>query len=142
MTTGLTYVGSCHCGTAKASFRTALDAPQVRACQCDFCRRHGAKTATDTDGFVEIHADKPLKRYHFGLLTADYLLCPNCGVYVASALEADGITRVTLNVAGLAMAPFAAIEAQPTDYSGETLHERLERRRLSWTPARVVENGR
>jgi hypothetical protein len=134
-------MGSCHCGRVKATFRTSLDAPQVRACQCGFCRRHGAKTATDTDGFVEIHADGPLKRYRFGLLTADYLLCPECGTYIGSSIEADHILRMTLNVAGLRMAPLAELEATPVDYSDETLHERLERRRLRWTPSRVVEAG-
>jgi hypothetical protein len=133
------HTGSCHCGRVRAAFRASSPDLQVRACQCGFCRRHGAKSVSDTDGFAEIISDGPLVRYHFGLMSSDYLLCPVCGVYVASALEADGITRVSLNAAGLAMAPWVDRDAVPVDYRGETLHERLDRRRAMWTPARLVE---
>lgn len=135
------HEGQCHCGTVSASFRTATDGVRARACQCGFCRRHGAKTVTDTDGFAEIASDGPLNRYRFGLMTADYLLCARCGAYVASEIEADGIMRVTLNAAGLKMEPWSAQPAAPVDYSGETLHERLDRRRASWTPARIRERA-
>jgi hypothetical protein len=54
-------------------------------------------------------------------------------------LEADGIERLSLNAAGLQMAPWADLLAEPVDYSTETLHERLERRRARWTPGRVRE---
>ena len=96
---------------------------------------------TDTDGFAEVVSDGPLHRYRFGLMSADFLLCPNCGTYVASVLEADGIERLTLNAAGLRMAPWADKPAERADYSGETLHERLERRRARWTPGRVRQRG-
>lgn len=132
------YSGACHCGRVKVGFRASSPELAVRACQCPFCRRHGAKAVSDNEGFAEIQSDGRLIRYRFGMMTADYLLCPVCGVYVASALEADSITRVTLNAAGLALAPFSAAEATPVDYSGETLHERLDRRRARWTPARIM----
>ncbi len=133
--------GQCHCGHVTVEFRITSDKLRARACQCSFCRRHGAKTVTDTDGFAEIASQGAIHRYRFGLMTADYLLCPECGTYVASALEADGITRVTLNAAGLRMEPWADGVAQPVDYSGETLHERLDRRRAAWTPARIRERA-
>ena len=40
------YPGACHCGAVGVFFETdaGADALQVRACQCGFCRRHGAKT--------------------------------------------------------------------------------------------------
>jgi hypothetical protein len=135
------FTGSCHCGRVHVGFRATSPTLQVRACQCGFCRRHGAKNVTDNDGFAEITCDGPLVRYRFGLMTSDSLLCPGCGVYIGAAIEADGITRVTLNAAGLAMAPFADQLAEPMDYRGETLHERLDRRRARWTPARVVERA-
>jgi hypothetical protein len=135
------HTGQCHCGRVTATFRASSDKTPVRACQCGFCRRHGAKTVSDTDGFVDIVSDGPLSRYHFGLMTADYLMCPKCGTYIASMLEADGICRVTLNAAGLQMKPWDEQIAEPADYSTETLHERLDRRRARWTPARVRERA-
>jgi hypothetical protein len=133
--------GSCHCGRVHATFRASSPNLKARACQCPFCRRHGAKTISDTDGFVEITSNGPLIHYRFGLMTSDYLMCPSCGVYVGSALEADGITRMTLNAAGLGMAPWNGQPAEPVDYSHETLHERLDRRRAKWTPGRVLERA-
>jgi hypothetical protein len=133
------FSGQCHCGRVRVGFRASKPDLQVRACQCGFCRRHGAKNVTDTDGFAEITSDGSLTRYHFGLMSSEALLCSGCGVYIGSALVADGITRVTLNAQGLLMQPFAAADAEPVDYSGETLHERLDRRRAKWTPARIVE---
>jgi hypothetical protein len=141
VTEGHVHNGACHCGAVTASFRTSLTSVPVRACQCGFCRRHGSKTVTDTDGFVDIASDGPLRRYRFGLMTADYLMCASCGTYVASEIETDGIMRVTLNAAGLQMQPWADQVAEPADYSTETLHERLDRRRARWTPARVRERA-
>jgi hypothetical protein len=138
----MVFNGACHCGAVTGTFRASSPDTEVRACQCPFCRRHGAKTVSDTDGFVELTAEGALVRYRFGLMTADYLLCPTCGVFVGCAIEADHITRVALNAAGLAMAPFCDAQAHPFDNSGETLHERLDRRRARWTPARVVERTR
>jgi hypothetical protein len=139
MSDGALHSGHCHCGRVSATFRTTEEGVKARACQCDFCRRHGAKTVSDTDGFAEVTSDGPLNRYRFGLMSADFLLCPHCGTYVASVLEHDGIERMTLNAAGLRMAPWADSVAEPADYAGETLHERLERRRARWTPGRVRE---
>jgi hypothetical protein len=135
------FTGQCHCGHVRVSFRASDEHLKVRACQCGFCRRHGAKSVTDTDGFADIATHGPIHRYRFGLMTADYLICPECGTYVGSALEADGITRVSLNAAGLRMQPWADADAEPVDYSGETLHERLDRRRERWTPARIHERA-
>jgi hypothetical protein len=135
------FSGQCHCGRVRVGFRASRADLPVRACQCGFCRRHGARTVSDTDGFAEIASEGPLSRYHFGLMSSDALLCSKCGTYIGSALVADGITRVTLNAAGLMMQPFADEEAEPVDYAGETLHERLDRRRAKWTPGRIVERG-
>lgn len=135
------HSGACHCGRVSVEFRSSGAELTPRACQCGFCRRHGARTVTDTDGFAEITADGPLTRYHFGLMTADYYLCPVCGVYIGCGIDADGILRVTLNAAGLQLMPWADRTAEPVDYSGETLHERLDRRRARWTPARMRERA-
>src|SRR5258708_38040170 len=96
--------GKCHCAAIEVSFETTLspDELEVRACQCSFCRRHGAKTVTDANGRLVISAQEgTLVRYRFGLCTADFLLCRTCGVYVAAVISDGAGERATLNVAGM-----------------------------------------
>ena len=94
--------GHCHCGNLEVTFRTEKDASAlgVRACQCGFCRRHGARTVTDPDGSVTIrvHDVRCLTRYRFGQSAADFLLCSACGTYLGAVCEADGCHYATLNV--------------------------------------------
>ena len=63
--------GHCHCGNLEVIFRTEKDASAlgVRACQCGFCRRHGARTVTDPDGSatIRVHDVRCLTRYRFDL---------------------------------------------------------------------------
>lgn len=46
------YEGQCHCGNLQLRFESAI-APEnlpLRACQCSFCRAHGALTVSDPAG--------------------------------------------------------------------------------------------
>ena len=133
--------GQCHCGGARVRFHLSRPAAaiQVRSCQCSFCRRHGALTASDADGHAEIEADKPLVRYRFGQGGIDILLCGVCGVYVAAVMDAAPGLVATLNVAGLAMAPLDAATPTPMDYDDEDAGVRRARRLVAWTPATLVE---
>jgi hypothetical protein len=133
--------GQCHCGAVQAEFhlgRSAAAIP-VRACQCGFCRRHGAATASDPAGRVTIKSARPLIRYRFGAKTIDMLICGACGVYVAAILEAEGETRATINVAGLKMAPLFDATPVAVDYDQEDAASRHERRLAGWTPAEIME---
>ncbi len=125
--------GGCHCGAITAVFETALapDAIEVRADQCGFCRRHGAKTVSDPAGRLTLRfAENTVRRYRFGARTADFLVCQSCGAYVASVMEDYGV----LNVVGADIAVLASRAARPVDYDAETPDERRARRRLRWTP--------
>ena len=132
------FRGSCHCGALAFSFETPLPVSQwsVRACQCGFCRAHGAHTTSDPGGRLTFHvgAADALERYRFGLKTADFLICRRCGVYVgaqiATAHGAFGIVNT------LAMLPVTEElpAATPVDYGSERASERVERRELRWTP--------
>lgn len=131
------YSGQCHCGKIKASFETSKEpaAIGVRACQCDFCRRHGAKNISDAEGDLKIEASADdVRRYVFGLRTCDFLFCRTCGVYVAAVIGADADKRATLNAAGLGMTDFTAIEETPMQYGSETREARIARRNKLWTP--------
>jgi hypothetical protein len=102
------FKGSCHCGALGFSFQTALPVAKwsVRACQCRFCRAHGALTTSDPGGrlMFDIRDVDLLERYRFGLKTADFLLCKRCGVYVGAQIETFHGAFGTINT--LTMMPF------------------------------------
>ncbi len=131
------FSGQCHCGKVKASFETQKT-PQdlgVRTCQCVFCRRHGAVNISDPEGKITIDAaPEDLNRYRFALKTADFLICRQCGVYVAAVMGEGERICSTLNVVGLRMDEFLGIDEAPMDYDEETTEDRIARRYAKWTP--------
>ncbi|HJZ88928.1 MAG TPA: aldehyde-activating protein [Polyangia bacterium] len=136
-----TFSGGCHCGNLALMFETALDPAQLlpRACQCSFCRRHGARCVSDPEGRVEIlvREDAQLGRYRFALATADFLICRRCGVYVGALLSDRDAAWATINVNVLEQAARFPPGAQPVDYDSEDAQARCARRRARWTPARL-----
>ncbi len=136
------YDGQCHCGKVKASFDTQKPPQQlgVRACQCDFCRRHGARNISDPDGRAVIDASADdIVRYRFSLKTADFLICRHCGVYIAAIIgEGDNI-RSTINVAGMRMMEFLGLEEAPMEYGAESVDVRVGRRFEKWTPTHFTD---
>lgn len=133
--------GRCHCGALAVEFETELppEQTQVRACQCGFCRTHGALSVTDPAGSLTFRAKDPelLARYRFGLKLADFLLCSRCGTYVGAIMNDGAGSLGVLNICVLdARDRFGA--PTPMRYDGETVEIRLKRRRERWTPARLV----
>lgn len=124
--------GGCHCGAVAVSFASTLDpaATAPRACDCSFCRKHGAGWVSDAAGELAVTArDAALARYRQGSNTADFLLCANCGVLVAVVLEESGARFAAVN-AGCLDATFAAAEcASPQRLSRD---DKVERWRRLW----------
>ncbi|MEM1385435.1 MAG: aldehyde-activating protein [Pseudomonadota bacterium] len=136
------HAGSCHCGSVTLCFHspTMLAELQLRRCACSFCRSHGARTLADPAGMLEIlAAPGGLTRYRFGLGTADFLLCPRCGVYLAAFIDVEGKGFATLN-ANVLEARDRLDPAPPlVHYDGETAADRIARRRARWTPTTLRE---
>jgi hypothetical protein len=132
------FAGSCHCGALGFSFQTALPVEQwsIRACQCRFCRLHGALTSSDPAGRLTFHVNDAacLERYRFGLKTADFLVCGRCGVYLGAQIETAAGAFGIINTLALAAAPQPLPRAAPADYSTESADERIGRREKRWTP--------
>jgi hypothetical protein len=107
----------------------------VRACQCSFCRGHGARTISDPNGSVTFRVADPAKltRYRFGTRSSDFLVCGNCGVYVAALITSSKGQFATLNINTIPMLPEIP-EAAPVSYDGESADERNSRREQRWTP--------
>jgi len=132
------YVARCHCGALSARFRTSLSPANwsLRACQCAFCRAHGALTVADPAGDLEFGARAPeqLHRYRFGTRTADFLLCRECGVYVGARSGGAGGGFGILNVRALRPIPADLSAPVPLHQPEETPEGRRERRQAHWTP--------
>ncbi len=128
--------GQCHCGALRFAFDS--DRPlSPRACQCGFCRRHGARTVTDPAGAAELRLGPETIRYRFGTGTSDFLICGGCGIYVGALVALDGQLYVTLNLNAFAD-PHLDLAAVPVIYDGEGAGAKAERRRRNWTPARLA----
>lgn len=133
------HEGGCHCGAIRIVYESKIPAEEamLRACQCDFCRRHGALAVSDPDGraIIDIKDESTVRRYRFGLRTADYLVCGRCGVYVAAVMEAEGGAHAVVMVRALDDAKRFSKPARPVDFDDEAPDERMARRRRTWTPA-------
>ncbi len=135
----IAHDGSCHCGAVQVTFRAPRSIGElvIGRCDCSFCRRHGARTVATPKGALVIRANA-LRRYRFGLGITDMLLCPECGVYVAAAIEHEGQVFATLN-ANVLEARDTLDPAPPlASYGGETAEQRVARRLSRWTPTQVV----
>jgi hypothetical protein len=130
--------GSCHCGALGFEYRTALKPADwsVRACQCSFCRTHGAVSTSDPDGSVQFTHREPqlTSRYRFGQKMADFIFCARCGAYLGAVTEVDGRMLAAINVNALEPRPNGLPGAQPVFYDGESSASRGSRRAVRWTP--------
>lgn len=132
------YEGSCHCGALEFTYETRRvpRAWVVQACQCGFCRGHGSLATADPAGVVQFRYVYPdrLRRYRFGLRTADYLLCRECGVCIAAVLMTGSGAVASIHVNTLRERPRGLATARPQGCRPETVEVRRARRRDGWTP--------
>ena len=132
------FPGGCHCGRVEMRFRTrwrAEDLP-LRICGCSFCVAHGGRYTSDPKGSVSFrfHDSGGLTRYRFGQRTADFLICGQCGVFLAAVTPLAAPALAVINVNGFADAKQLTQEATPMDYEGEGESDRTARRAARWTP--------
>ena len=136
------YAGHCHCGAIEFSYW--IDTPpsewSIRACQCRFCRQHHALSASDPSARLEFNAKDAakLQRYRFGLRTADFLLCRDCGVYIGAVIETDAGHFGIINTHALDEQPDDLAEPGAITYDGEATDDRIGRRERVWTPVTTV----
>jgi hypothetical protein len=101
----LTIRGGCHCKRVRVEFTTHREpgATNPRACDCSFCKKHGAAYISDPAGQLRILVGDPsaLRSYRQGSETAEFRLCSECGVLVAVTFEHAGRLYGAVNVACL-----------------------------------------
>jgi hypothetical protein len=93
--------GACHCGNLRIEAQLTRPAASYtpRACDCSFCRAHGAAYLSDPAGTLAITVGAAgLTRYRQGSAQADMLICPVCGVLVGAlytgAARAYGVVNL------------------------------------------------
>jgi len=133
------YPGRCHCGRITVELVSAKTPSELgtRTDTCTFCAKHGSLYTSDAAGelHVTLHEPERVERYRFGSQTADFLICTACGVFVAACMDELGV----LNINVLAeRAEFLANPVRVADLDGESLEDRLARRRRNWTPLRLT----
>lgn len=128
---------SCHCGNIRVDFDWpgAWPAIPVRACGCGLCTRHGARWTSHPDGAFRLEIGDPALTtcYLFGSKSADFHVCTRCGAIpiVTSLLEGKRYAVLNANTFNVERSQFVET---PTNFEGETLAERLARRRDNWMP--------
>ncbi len=105
--------GGCHCGNILVSLELT-NAPETchpRACDCDFCRKHGAAYISDARGslLIAIRDPREYRAYRQGSGQAEFIVCATCGVLIGVLHRDDGRLHGAVNVKALeSAAQFAA----------------------------------
>jgi hypothetical protein len=138
----ITLSGRCYCSNLQIRFETDFNHTNLplHACQCGFCRAHGAVTVADPDGRVFINANdsRNIRHYRFGLGITDFLICADCGVFVSAMMEIDGRHYASININILGDRVHLQMSPQPVDYANESAEQRRARRKINWTPAIIT----
>ena len=92
------FTGGCHCSniTVSVELTGAASSCSPRACDCEFCRRHGAAWVSDPQGSLLLHVQdlRGTGRYRQGAGIAEMLVCRNCGVLVAALWQGPQVHGV------------------------------------------------
>jgi hypothetical protein len=127
--------GGCHCGALTLDLTTSLIPAETapRACDCSFCRAHGAAWISDATAQLLIQARRPdrLRRYRQGSDAAQFLLCGDCGVLVAVVFEEADQRFAAVN-AGCLDARDAFAPAVPASPRALAPDEKTARWRRLW----------
>jgi hypothetical protein len=140
------YRGGCHCGVVKVIYRTDIETARwpLRHDGCSFCRRHGVAGTSDSAGEVmfDISDTSKVRHYRFAQKTADFLLCGECGVFVAAITHTEDGARAVINARVLDDVSLNFNEVTDVHFDDETPEQRAERRSRYWTPVRESRGSR
>ncbi len=132
------YQGGCHCGALGITYRTDIDPMywRLRHDGCSFCRRHGVVGTSDPAGNLSINIEDPSKvrYYRFAHRTADFLICGECGVFVAAITDTTQGKRAVVNACVLDGVSLNWASVADAHFDDESPSQRADRRSLHWTP--------
>lgn len=106
--------GGCHCGDVRVDLELVREPVTYhpRACDCDFCRKHGAAYVSDPQGSLSIRLQDAgsMSSYRQGSGAAECIFCRNCGVLIGALYRSDGRIWGAIN---------AKIVESPTSFGAE-----------------------
>ena len=79
-----------------------------------------------------------IRKYVFGTGTAEFYVCARCGVLTFAASRIDGREYAVVNVNTFEDAADVTLISRATDFEGETVAQRLARRKRTWIPNVVI----
>jgi hypothetical protein len=93
-----TYLGSCHCGAVRFSFRSEPITAGIR-CNCSICARRGAVMSSRyySPEELEFEGKEALSPYQFGDHMMNHWFCRRCGVHPFSEVI-EGPRRFRVNL--------------------------------------------
>ena len=135
--------GKCHCGNVSLVLDWPDEAARmaVRACDCEFCTKHGASWTSHRDAvlIVRIGEADLLSDYTFGTGTAQFRVCARCGGVPVATSAIDARLYAVVNVNTLEGIPTHALVRAPMHFGDEAPTARLDRRKRTWIPdVRIV----
>jgi hypothetical protein len=94
--------GGCYCGNILLELQLSNEPGSYspRACDCAFCRKHGAAYISDAQGSLRIRINDQGRSgtYRQGNEIAEMLLCTQCGVLVGALYRTEGRIYASVNV--------------------------------------------
>jgi len=145
MPESLTINGSCHCGAIRFALawpKSAVDVG-VRECGCTFCRKHNGAWTSHPDArlTVSIRDKANVSSYRFGTCSADFQVCARCGVVPLVVSTIGGQAYAVVNVNTFDDTEGITLERTATDFEGEEVGSRLQRRQRNWIPDLRYDNA-
>ena len=140
-----TIYGKCHCGNIEFEllWPDTDEMLAVRACSCTFCTKHGGVYTSHPDARLtaRVADDSLLSRYAFGTETARFYVCGRCGAVPFVTSTIDGTEFAVVNVNTFENVGASELDTSTTDFDGESVDERLARRKQRWIPRIDVRIG-
>jgi hypothetical protein len=136
-----TVNGGCHCHNIAVTIQLSRP-PEFyhpRACDCDFCTRHGAAYLSDAEGAltIRIHDEREVGRYVQGDQQAEFVLCRSCGVLIGAVYQSNDrlYAAVNANIFGHETGWAERQAASPKQLSAS---EKIRRWQGLWFPEVIV----
>ena len=144
MTFDHSLAGGCHCGAIRYQFATNV-APEsfaLRRCACSYCVKQGNRYVSDPLGELMLFPlqEEKVLRYRFGSKTAEFLVCKECGVNPVVLSHIDDQLLAVVNANTLDAADRLPDIISVGDYKGESLEERLARRKKNWIGTVILQH--